>query len=161
MLSLVGVPGVYFHSLFGSRGWPEGVALTGMNRSLNRQKFAAGGFERELADASSLRHHIFRRLARLLRARASHPAFDPHGGQRVLDAGSAVFALQRGPRGADEVLCLQNVSDKSQTLKLDWQEIFGAGAGGAHDLITGRVVPPPKGLLALEAYETLWLTPTP
>jgi len=25
MLALVGVPGLYFHSLFGSRGWPDGV----------------------------------------------------------------------------------------------------------------------------------------
>ena len=39
MLALVGVPGIYFHSLFGSRGWREGVDLTGRNRTINRQKF--------------------------------------------------------------------------------------------------------------------------
>jgi len=38
MLSLVGVPGIYFHSLFGSRGWLEGVRQTGHNRTINREK---------------------------------------------------------------------------------------------------------------------------
>jgi sucrose phosphorylase len=38
MLSLVGMPGIYFHSLFGSRGWLEGVGQTGRNRTINREK---------------------------------------------------------------------------------------------------------------------------
>ena len=38
MLSLLGVPGIYFHSLFGSRGWIEGVKQTGRNRTINREK---------------------------------------------------------------------------------------------------------------------------
>ena len=50
MLALIGVPGIYFHSLFGSRGWHAGVDLTGRNRTINRQKFAAAAFENELTD---------------------------------------------------------------------------------------------------------------
>ena len=42
MLSLAGVPGIYFHSLFGSRGWLEGVKETGRNRTINRQKCDRG-----------------------------------------------------------------------------------------------------------------------
>jgi sucrose phosphorylase len=37
MLSLIGVPGIYFHSLFGSRGWMEGVKISGHNRTINRE----------------------------------------------------------------------------------------------------------------------------
>jgi glycosidase len=159
IFSLVGLPAIYFHSLFGLRGWPEGVTISGMKRSLNRQKFAAVEFERELADPSSPRHLVFHRLARLLRARASHPAFDPHGEQQAADPGSAVFALRRGPRGAGGVLCLQNVSGRSQTLKLAWRESFGTAADLARDLITGRVVSLSGGALVLAAYETLWLAP--
>ncbi len=48
MLALSGVPGIYFHSLFGSRGWPEGVTITGQNRTINRQKFDRAEVEREL-----------------------------------------------------------------------------------------------------------------
>ena len=50
MLALVGVPGIYFHSLFGSRSWRAGVDLTGRNRTINRQKFERAGFESELTD---------------------------------------------------------------------------------------------------------------
>ena len=41
LLSLPGVPGIYVHSLLGSRNWPEGVAQTGHNRTINRRKFGA------------------------------------------------------------------------------------------------------------------------
>src|SRR5215213_3063097 len=85
MLAFLGVPGVYFHSLFGSRGWREGVDLSGRNRSINRQKFDFASFERELTDESSLRCQVFRRYAQLLRARSSSAAFHPHGTQEVLD----------------------------------------------------------------------------
>jgi sucrose phosphorylase len=37
MLSLSGLPGIYFHSMFGSRGWLEGVKQTGHNRTINRE----------------------------------------------------------------------------------------------------------------------------
>jgi hypothetical protein len=59
MLALVGVPGIYFHSLFGSRSWRAGVDLTGRNRTINRQKFDLAAFEPELTGESSLRHQVF------------------------------------------------------------------------------------------------------
>ena len=34
MLSLVGVPGIYFHSLYGSRNWEDGVTTFGYNRAI-------------------------------------------------------------------------------------------------------------------------------
>ncbi len=63
LLAMIGVPGIYFHSLFGSRGWPEGVAQTGRNRTINRQKLALPALEAELADPRSLRAQVFRRYA--------------------------------------------------------------------------------------------------
>ena len=43
MLALAGVPGIYVHSLIGSENWQDGVAQTGANRTINREKleFAA------------------------------------------------------------------------------------------------------------------------
>ncbi|MEM9423145.1 MAG: alpha-amylase family glycosyl hydrolase, partial [Pseudomonadota bacterium] len=38
MLTLQGVPGIYFHSLFGSENWIDGIAETGQKRSINREK---------------------------------------------------------------------------------------------------------------------------
>lgn len=117
MLALAGVPGLYFHSLFGSRGWPEGVARLGHNRAVNRQKLDRAGVERELQDDRSLRRRVFQRLTALLQARSASPAFDPHGAQRVLALSNCVFAVERAANGA-RVRCVTNVSNDRQTVQL-------------------------------------------
>lgn len=117
LLALIGVPGIYFHSLFGSRGWPEGVRQTGRNRTINREKCERDALERELADPASLRARVFGRCRDLLRARAASPAFHPHGQQEILEDGPAVFAVRRtSPDGAHRVLCLHNVSAEPQAV---------------------------------------------
>ena len=162
MLSLIGVPGIYFHSLFGSRGWPEGARQTGRNRTINRQKLERAELERELADPNSLRRRVFSRYVRLLKARAASPAFHPHGSQRVLDCGETVFALLRlSPDGGDRALCLLNISNQAQSVEVDFEDAFGpAPAGGwLVNLITGRRFNPRrKSPLRLRPYQVLWLT---
>jgi sucrose phosphorylase len=157
MLSLVGVPGIYFHSLFGSRGWRAGVRQTGRNRTINRQKLVRDELERELADARSLRSQVFSRYTQLLKARASTPAFHPYGQQRILYCGEAVFALLRlAPHSSDRVLCLQNVSGQLQSTRVDLEDVFGLApkGGWAIDLLTGQRFKSPLGL---RPYQTLWL----
>jgi sucrose phosphorylase len=147
MFSLAGVPGIYFHSLFGSRGWPEGVRLTGQNRTINRQKFDRAEVERELLDPQARRHYVFNRLKQLLQVRSSSDAFDPHSTQRVLELNRAVLAVERG-RAEAAMLCLHNVSPQAQHVTLDrkWQH--------ARDLLSEQVV---EGGLRLQPYEVLWL----
>jgi sucrose phosphorylase len=159
MLALVGVPGIYFHSLFGSRSWHAGVDLTGRNRTINRQKFDLASLEEELADEASLRHQVFGRYAQLLRARGSSSAFHPHGEQQVIDYGEAVFALLRlSPDASERVLCLQNISDQPQKVKIESQQVFGGVAGRLMDLITEQGVEDAlNDTLALQPYQTLWL----
>lgn len=159
MLALVGVPGIYFHSLFGSRSWHAGVERTGRNRTINRQKFELEEFERDLNDESSLRHQVFQRYAQLLRARQMSVAFHPHGGQEVFDYGEAVFALLRfSPDKSERVLCLHNLSDQPQRVRIETKEIFGLFAGALTDLISGqRKDELVNDTLALQPYQTLWL----
>jgi len=159
MLALVGVPGIYFHSLFGSRSWREGVNLTGRNRTINRQKFELAGFEEELTDESSLRHQVFQRYAQLLRARAASAAFHPHGSQEVLDRGARVFALLRfSPDGGERVVCLHNISSQLQRVRIESKEIFGLFAGGLIDLISERRMDDLlSDTVALQPYQTLWI----
>jgi glycosidase len=161
MLALVGVPGIYFHSLFGSRGWPEGVRETGRNRAINRRKLTRAELERELADPASLRSRIYAHYARLLRARAASPAFHPHGTQRTLDCGPAVFALLRElPAGDARVLALQNVTPRSQTVSVDADDLVGLPRQTWTDLVSGRHVALLEGsILHLMPYQTCWLIP--
>jgi sucrose phosphorylase len=161
MLSLVGVPGIYFHSLFGSRGWPEGAAQTGRNRTINRQKLERDGLERDLADPAALRHMVFTRYAQLLTTRARSAAFHPQGQQRIVDCGEAVFAVLRyAPGTGARVLCLQNVSPRPQAVRADLEDVLGPSPrdGEVTDRLSGRRF----GLrrrraLRLRPYQTVWL----
>jgi glucosylglycerate phosphorylase len=148
MLSLVGVPGIYFHSLFGSRGWPEGVRQTGRNRSINREKLQLDKLQHELSDENSLRSKVFTSYSQLLKARHSTSAFDPHGSQNILDVHPCVFALERiSPDGTARVLCLHNVS--GQTIS------FSTNYESAKDLVTAQVLQ--VSTVSLQPYQILWM----
>jgi sucrose phosphorylase len=148
MLSLLGMPGIYFHSLFGSRGWAEGPEQSGQKRAINRQKLRRDALERELADQGTLRSKVFTRFRELLRARSSSAAFHPHGGQEVLDLGREVFAVLRSsPDRTRQVLCLQNVTAKEVQV--------------ANPLTAATPMPrrgrSTKPTLTLRPYQTRWI----
>ncbi len=148
MLSLVGVPGIYFHSLFGSRNWNEGVEMTKHNRAINRQKLERADLEAELVDKNSLRHQVFARYRQLLSARSSSPAFHPHGTQEILNVDKSIFAVLRtSPGETEQVLCLQNISAQDAQAQIPNQK-------AARDLLTNRFV---DVQIALQPYQTLWL----
>jgi glycosidase len=148
MLSLLGMPGIYFHSLFGSRGWPDGVRQTGRNRTINREKCQLTEIKSQLADKNSLRAKVFGHYQQLLLARKSSPAFHPHGSQTILDLHPAVFAVERtSPDGSSRVLCLHNVSGKKCSL--------AAHIDGSTDLFTGQPVSGPT--ITLDPYQILWV----
>ena len=125
MLSLVGVPGIYFHSLFGSRGWKEGVQQTGRNRTINREKLQFDDLQSELADGTSLRSKVFAQFSNLLKQRADLPAFHPHGKQIIHDLHPSVFAVERiSPDGTSRILCLHNVSQEVVSLTVEDRRVI-------------------------------------
>jgi glycosidase len=157
MLALAGVPGIYVHSLLGSTSWRAGVAQTGHNRTINRQKFERGRLEQELADPASLRHQILAMYRRLLRARTAEPAFHPQGSQQVLLLDESIFALLRSsPDGSSRVLCLHNVSDRPQTISLQAANLGRIG-GVWHDILADQEKPNHVDAIALPAYAVHWL----
>lgn len=149
MLSLMGVPAFYFHSLFGSRGWLEGPLQTGRARSINREKLERTRLDAELNDPGSLRSRVFRKLRGLLETRAQHPAFDPFGKMEVLDLGEAFFAVLRTNAHANErILCIQNVTDRPQGVILPSGEFTDLSTPGAPVL---------SEHMSLEPYQGVWL----
>jgi sucrose phosphorylase len=155
MLSMPGVPGIYFHSLFGSRGWKEGVAITGYKRAINRQKLSRHELEKELSDPGSRRHLVFSRLAKLLRLRASQPAFHPNGETRVIEFGQSIFAIRRvAPHGREQALCLHNVSGKKIRVVIDSAI---AGSGSVVDMFSEREIPGGRKSIQLMPYQFTWL----
>jgi glucosylglycerate phosphorylase len=152
-LALTGVPGIYFHSLFGSRSWQAGVAHSGRSRSINRQKLDLDSLERELQDRASLRSQVFAGLAALLQIRAGQAAFDPYGQQQVVEAGPGIFALWRTtPSGDQRILCLQNVTDTVQTVPA------GLMPTPALELVSSQPIDRTTGQsFILQPYQTAWL----
>ncbi|BCX05625.1 MAG: sucrose phosphorylase [Candidatus Roseilinea sp.] len=158
MFAMIGMPGIYFHSLFGSRGWPEGVRQLGYNRAINRQKLDRATLERELADNDSRRARIFARLAHLLHVRASHAAFHPFGEQQVIACGPAVFALLRiSPDDRSRALCLVNVSAEEQLVQPPWRTLLGTN-NVVRDLLSGARLNVHGPSLELDPYEVRWLS---
>ena len=161
MLSLAGVPGVYVHSLLGSRSYHEGAEQTGRYRTINREKLQRGELERELADPTSLRHRVFHQYAHLLRVRRSQRAFHPNGPQKIISNNPALFALLRtSPDDQEHILCVHNVSDKEQVFQADLSELDVASGAVLEDLVTDRshrVEEAGKLRLIVAPYQVLWL----
>ncbi len=154
MLALAGVPGIYFHSLFGSRNWREGVEQSGRFRTINRQKLQRSELEAELTSAESLRQRVFDGYRALLAARTSHAAFHPQAAQEVLTVDEAVFGLRRLGREGEVILCLHNVSGEARTLTLD-------ASGEWEDMVNGGRISAEGNRLTVELppYAIAWLQP--
>jgi glycosidase len=154
MLALRGMPGIYFHSLFGSRNDRVGAETSGIPRRINRQKFEREELERALNDFSSVRAQVFARYAELLHVRRAEPAFNPYGAQQVLELDTRVFAVLRG-EGNAQFLCLHNVTKETVLLgwkdgeRREWKNVF---SGETFELNGNGVLP-----IQLEPYKVAWL----
>ena len=159
MLTLAGVPGIYFHSLFGSRGWPEGVQLTGRNRTINRQKLEHLTLEEELRQPDSRRSQVFERYAKMLKARSARPAFSPNSRQEIIGCGDSVFALLRESDDARQrVLCLHNISNQVQAVQLDWAKIFKPAPVTLVDVLSNQNFNlKPGESFTMRPYQVNWL----
>lgn len=159
MLALSGVPGIYFHSLLGSRGWPEGVQQTGQPRAINRQKLDRRVLDDELRQGTGRRAQVFRRFAGLLRARRSVNAFHPDASQTVLDLGESVFGLIRVARQTGEpVVCLHNLGARAVACP----PIAPGGPGRSRpwmDLIAARLSRDLSQGMVLAPYQVAWFVP--
>ncbi len=157
MLSLRGVPGIYFHSLIGSRNWSEGVKETGRSRTINRQKLQIETLEANLSNQTTLPAHVYNGYAQLLKIRSEHPAFHPLGGQRILSLHKNVFTVLRSDRDESEyILCLINVTDQSLELSLasDTREI--PNSANINDLLEDKATQN-KNKILLAPYQVRWM----
>jgi len=126
LLSLAGLPAVYFHSWIGSEAWTAGPELLGYNRAINREKPPINKVEAALEDPGSFRARVYDAFRQLLAFRRAEPAFAPDCAQRVVPAAGAVFAVLRGPDAASRrVLCAQNLAGTAAELRLP-PELGGA-----------------------------------
>jgi glycosidase len=154
MLSFAGIPAIYFHSLFGSRSDFQGIQQTGKLRTINRQKLKIGPFRSELRRFGSLRKRIFEGYRRLLKARQSHPAFNPWGEQEVVEINPKVFGLLRiAPGSGRRLLCLTEVCGQSQSVAVNLSETHETTP---YDLLAEEAID--LNGISLSPYQVRWIS---
>lgn len=157
LLSLAGAPGIYYHSLLGSRNARQDVEGTGQARSINRRRLDYDALMTELGDRSMLRSRVLGRYRDLLAARAADPAFHPLAAQEVVEADAGLFVLVRTPvHGSRPVLCIHNLTGRERQVNVRTLPGVRAGAATLSDLIARRPRPVDSEM-TLPAYGVAWL----
>jgi len=119
-LSFIGIPGIYIHSLIGSRNDYEGVKETGAPRSINRKKLDYSLLKKELDDKDSLRAQVLKKYLTCIEIRKSLTAFHPNAEQEVLDWGKQLFVNKRmNKKTGETVLAVHNVADTEQVIQVE------------------------------------------
>ena len=122
LLAFKGVPAIYVHSILGSENYYEGVKITGMNRTINREKLEYGKIISELENKNGIRSRIYNRLKELIKARKTEKSFNPDAEQIIQNFGSEVFSFIRISVDKEEkILIINNISDKEITLKIPYE----------------------------------------
>ena len=122
LLAFKGVPAIYVHSILGSENYYEGVKITGMNRTINREKLEYGKITSELENKNGIRSRIYNRLKELIKARKTEKSFNPDAEQIIQNFSSEVFSFIRISVDKEEkILIINNISDKEITLKIPYE----------------------------------------
>ncbi|MEH7453336.1 alpha-amylase family glycosyl hydrolase [Gottfriedia acidiceleris] len=148
LLTFQGVPAIYIQSMLGSRNDYAGVERTGMNRSINRQKYSFVEIEKELNEVGSLRNKIFTELTNIIQARKEEKLFNPNAKMEVLDLNENVFAIKRLDED-DSIVILHNLSNEEVNCDLN----------GKYMNILTREVEEFNEYISLDPYQFLWLKP--
>lgn len=143
LLSVVGVPAIYYHSLLGSRNDYKGLEESGINRRINREKLEYDRICKELEE-DSRRKAIFEGTKKLIEIRQQEKAFSPYAPQEILDLDERVFSLKR-INGDEEIVFIVNVTNKDVNLETDFI---------GKDLLTQKEI---NRKIALKPYEYLWI----
>ena len=160
MLGLEGIPGIYIHSLVGTRNDYQRMENTGHYRALNRHQWDFDALQTALSDESSHHAEVFRQIKALLAIRSRQSAFHPNATQFTLHLGSALFGYWRQSMNRRQsIFCISNITDQPQVVGLsdinlidteDWQDLIGGEQYVSRD-----------GLLQLAPYQTVWISNAP
>jgi sucrose phosphorylase len=148
LLTMPGLPAIYFHSMVGSVNDVKGMKESGQNRRINRQKFEYKYLEGLLDNPDTRQSVILNGLKKLIDVRKNETAFDPYGEFEVISSVNGVFSLcRKGNSEEQSVYAHFNLTQQTQKVKLD-------GNCGWTDIITNRSF---DGEIQLQPLDFAWL----
>lgn len=151
-LAMPGVPGIYFHSLVGSRNYHDGVKHTGINRSINREKYNVDWLEKELNEQGNLAKTMFDSYKRLISIRTNEKAFDPFGSFRFFDNDPRLFIIEQVcSDDVERILAVHNFSNEEVSFTIAYEISLPLT-----DLLSSYEADERRTIL-LEPYQMMWL----
>lgn len=159
VLSMPGVPGIYFHSLVGSRNYKDGVKHTGVNRTINREKYNIDWLENELSTQGTLAKRMLDSYRRIISIRINEKAFNPFGEFKILNIDDRIFAIEQFSKDKEErILAIHNFANEEVTFEvpehitLPLCDILSANCS-QYECEECQV----KKEIKLEPYQIMWL----
>ena len=144
MLSLQGIPGVYFQSFLAAENWQEGVKQTGRARTINRRKYNAGELTMLLATEPT-RADALEAMRKMLVTRRRTPQFHPDVPQAIHEPDPRRLVMIERPGEDGSVWCVANVTREAVEVTMPSQSV---------DVIDGE---PLERQFTLRPFETRWL----
>jgi sucrose phosphorylase len=157
MFALEGIPGLYIHSLLGTRNDYEKLKHTNHNRSINRHRWDYGDLTQQLKEDTNDHSNVFNALSELLKIRKQQLAFHPNATQFTLHLGDALFGFWRQSIDRSQsIFCIYNISDQPQVLNLS--EINLIDLDEWFDLITGDHIKSISESMLMAPYQMCWIS---
>lgn len=156
-LVLAGVPGVYIHSLLGSKNDAESVLIEKQTRSINRKILKNRLITKLMANNESTTYKILTGFTTLLRVRRQEPLFHPNAGQLILNISKNVFALIRFNNNYN-IICITNITKHTAIVSIN-KIAVPYWSNNWRDILTDNIYNSDNDLLHLkmEPYKVLWL----
>ncbi|MBU0719802.1 sugar phosphorylase [bacterium] len=151
-LAMPGVPGIYFHSLVGSQNYHEGVKLSAINRTINREKFNYDRLREMLESDGSMQKIVFSAYRRLISIRINEKAFNPFGKFVFYDIHTSLFCVyQHSLDEKESILAIHNFSNDTISFSLPESLEYPLS-----DLLTDTVVSA-EDTVTINPYQMMWL----
>ncbi len=148
LLTMPGLPAIYFHSIFGSENDLEGMKQSGINRRINREKLDYDNLNLILRNSDSRQSKILSNLKELIKVRKTDSAFNPYSSFNVEESDNGIFILERTSiDGSSKVKGYFNLSMNNANIPLNLSET-------KTDLLSGKSY---KEILNLESLDFVWL----
>ena len=163
-LIIQGVPGIYLHSMLGTRNDIERVKHTKTNRDINRTVLNYHAIMQDLDNPFSRSSRINRELGRLIKLRTKISAFHPNASQKVLYLSNSLFSVLRISENKDQhVIAITNITNKPISIELNLCNIGQALCQTEilYDVVSEMewMVLNDKIFLSLNPYDVMWLIP--
>ncbi|XLS30869.1 sugar phosphorylase [Flavobacteriaceae bacterium M23B6Z8] len=120
MLTMPGVPGIYYHSILGSLNYRKGAEESGINRRINREKLEYNNVVKEISNKASLRSKVYHKYIKLLKIRINEHVFDPYGAAEY-SVRNDVLIIERFHKN-ERLLAVFNLSVESKKIPLEIAE---------------------------------------